>query len=374
MAYNFDCRFFTGYKPCKFKRPCEGCQEYDPIQTRVCVVSLEALGAVLRSTILLEPLRREYPNCHITWITYPSAKSLLEHNPHIDRLLVLDGQSAPLIEYLEFDLLMSVDKSMEAGALAERIKAKRKLGFGLSPHGVIRPLNEEASYQYALGLDNYLKFKVNTKPETQQTTETMALTWKRDEYILALTPTEKAEVAKRRRLILQEGTKGIIGFNTGCSILYPYKKFTIDHSASVISMWRKAFPNFTIALLGGKEDSERQARMKEAFQSDNRVVNTPTGEGLRSGMLWMDTADIVLSGCSLGMHIAIALKKHVIAWFGVSCIQEVDLYDRGVKLQSEVSCSPCWQKACDNEPKCFDQVSTIALEDATRKIIREIFP
>ena len=81
MFYNTDCRIFTGYKPCKHKRSCEGCPHYDRVQTRVCVLSLEALGAVLRSTVLLEPIHRQYPGAHITWITYPSAKALLENNP-----------------------------------------------------------------------------------------------------------------------------------------------------------------------------------------------------------------------------------------------------------------------------------------------------
>ena len=372
MAYNFDCRHFTGYKPCKFKRACEGCPHYDRVQTRVCIVSLEALGAVLRSTVLLEPIRKKYPGAHITWITYPSAKSLLDHNPNIDRLITVDGKNSQLFDQLEFDVLMAVDKGIEAGALAEQIKAKEKFGFGLSPMGVIVPFNTEANYQYDVGLDDQLKFKVNQKAETQQITESMAMPWQRDEYVLGLTDDEKLEIKNRRAKILQPGTKGIIGYNTGCSLLYPYKKFTVERSIEVIKMWRREFPDFTVALLGGREDAERQTQMKEAFAHDPRVVNTPTGEGLRSGMLWMGAADMVLSGCSLGMHIAIALKKHVIAWFGVSCLQEVDLYDRGVRIQSEVGCSPCWRKSCTNEPKCFNRVEPDVIRDATSSILKEL--
>jgi heptosyltransferase II len=102
------------------------------------------------------------------------------------------------------------------------------------------------------------------------------------------------------------------------------------------------------------------------------VINTPTTGGLRNGILWMDTADMVLSGCSLGMHIAIALRKHVIAWFGVSCLQEVDIYDRGVRLQSDVPCSPCWKKSCNQDVKCYDQVAPILIADETAKIVKEL--
>jgi len=372
MSYKFDCRFFNGYKPCQFKRPCEGCPHHSPVKVRVCVLSLEALGAVLRSTVLLEPIRKKYPDAHITWITYPSAKALLENNHEIDRLICVDGKNSQLLDHLEFDVLMAVDKSLEAGSLAERIKAKRKFGFGLAPQGYIRPLNPEADYQYRVGLDDHLKFKVNQKPETQQITESMAMDWTRSEYILDLTPSEQDEVRKRRSLILQPGTRGIIGYNTGCSLLFPYKKFTVERGIEVVAEWRKRFPDFTVALLGGREDGDRQEQMKAAFAADHCVVNTPTNEGLRSGILWMDAADVVLSGCSLGMHIAIALQKHVIAWFGVSCLQEVDLYDRGARLQAAVPCSPCWRKSCTEDPKCFDRVAPELIGDETTKILKEL--
>jgi heptosyltransferase-2 len=308
----------------------------------------------------------------VTWVTYPSAKSLLLHNPFIDRLIALDTTNQQLIEHLKFDVLMSVDKSLEAGAISEKIQASTKLGFGLDPNGGIRPFNKEANYQYEVGLDDHLKFVVNQKPETQQITESMAMPWKRDEYILMLTDEERLEVSRRRQKTLQLGSKGIIGYNTGCSLLFPYKKFTVERGIEVITAWRKAFPEYTIALLGGREDTERQAQMKSRFEGDAMVVNTPTHEGLRSGMLWMATADMVLSGCSLGMHIAIGLKKPVIAWFGVSCLQEVDLYDRGIRLQSEVNCSPCWRKSCEQDLKCYDAVSPGRIVDETRKILEEI--
>lgn len=372
-VYHYDCRHFTGYKPCAWKRPCTGCPHYAPVTKRIAIVSLEALGAVLRSTCLLPAVKREWPDCHITWITLPNAKSLLENNQFIDRLIVVEPATRAVLETLKFDVLLSVDKSMEAGALAESMNATEKRGFGIDANGVIRPLNPEANYQYDVGLSDELKFYINQKPETQQITETMALPWRRDPYILDLRDSEAAEVASRKAAMLRRADggnwRGIIGYNTGCSLLFPYKKFTVERAIEVIRMWRQEFPDHAVALLGGREDTERQAAMKAAFANDPGVINTPTTGGLRSGMLWMDTADMVLSGCSLGMHIAIALKKDVIAWFGVSCAQEVDLYDRGVKLQAAVPCSPCWKKQCTNEPKCFDEVSVEAIRAATAEIL-----
>jgi len=370
MSYKVDCRWFSGYKPCQFKRSCEACPHYSPPDRRIAVLSLEAMGAVLRSTCLLPAIKRQYPQAHITWITLKSTKPLLDNNPSIDRILLADSTQLATIHQLEFDLLLAVDKSLEAGALAMQMKAKEKRGFGLNSLGAIIPLNPEAAYQYDVGLDDQLKFFTNQKTETQQITETMGLEWRRDPYILELTSEEKTRVAARRAEVMGLGVKGILGYNTGCSLLFPYKKFTVSRSIEVIRAWREAYPDWAVALLGGPEDTERQAELKAAFAQDKLVVNTPTREGLRSGVLWMDIADLVLSGCSLGLHIAIGLKKPVIAWFGVSCIQEIDVYDRGVKLQSDVTCSPCWKKTCDQTVKCYDQVAPSRILQATQDLMQ----
>lgn len=371
MVYNEQCRWFSGYKPCKFKRSCEACPHYKPVKTRIAIISLEAMGAVLRSTCLLTPLIRMFPEAHITWVTLKQSAPLLANNHLIDRLICLGPGTSALLDHLEFDHIYGVDKSLEAGALVERMRAKKKWGFGLTPLGVIKPLNSSADYQYEVGLNDELKFYQNQKPETQQITETMGLKWERDSYILDLTIDEIMETKKRRELVLnvpivagQAKSIGIIGFNTGCSVLFPFKKFTVKRAIETIEHWRERFPQHSVILLGGPEDHDRQLEMKAAFANDPYVFNSPCKSGLRSGILWMNVSDVVFSGCSLGMHMAIGLKKKVVAWFGVSCIQEIDLYDRGVKLQSEVSCSPCWKKTCSNEPKCFDQVQPQKVTEA----------
>jgi heptosyltransferase-2 len=71
------------------------------------------------------------------------------------------------------------------------------------------------------------------------------------------------------------------------------------------------------------------------------------------------------------MHMAIALEKHVVVWFGPTCAQEIELYGRGVKLQADVTCSPCWRQSCDLEPKCFNQVEPARIEAAVRACIEE---
>ena len=99
--------------------------------------------------------------------------------------------------------------------------------------------------------------------------------------------------------------------------------------------------------MGGNEDTERNLKIYESLSENikKNIIYTPTNSGIRNGACFMNICDIVITGDSFGMHLAIALKKYVIAWFGLSCWSEIDLYERGEKLIPEgLECAPCWKK------------------------------
>jgi heptosyltransferase-2 len=109
-----------------------------------------------------------------------------------------------------------------------------------------------------------------------------------------------------------------------------------------------------IVLLGGKEDAERNALIGQGFD----VIQSDTQKGLRDGIISVQACDVVVTGDSLGMHLAIALRKWVVAWFGPTCAHEIDLYERGIKILSKVDCGPCWKRTCHKSTMCYDRVDT----------------
>jgi len=146
----------------------------------------------------------------------------------------------------------------------------------------------------------------------------------------------------------------VVGFNTGCSELYPNKKMTMEQHVQLIRMLHGK-PGVKLVLVGGPEDTERNAEIVRRV--GERVTSTPTTEGVRRGVCYENICDIMITGDSFGMHVAIALGKFVIAWFGVSCWTEIDLFDNGVKLIPEgLACSPCWKRACPFNLECIDRI------------------
>lgn len=352
-AYASDCREFTGYKPCRHKRPCEGCPEYRPRGERILVINLDAMGDVVRTTALLPALKRAHPESHVTWVTLKSCLPILEHNPLVDEVLPYGPETTLELEPREFELVCNVDKSRRSGALAQRVRAKVRRGFGVDGYGAIVPLNAGAAYQYRTGLDDELKFFRNRKNEQQMLAETMEVAYRRDPYVLRLSDDERAFVAERRRAWGLDGAV-VLGFNTGCSELYPYKKLPVEDQARLIDELHRRHPDVRTILLGGPEDAERNPRIASLARAP--VLETPCTEGLRRGLLYTQLADVVVSGDSLGMHLAIGLGKWVVAWFGLSCEQEIDLYDRGEAVLADVTCRPCWRRGCERPDKCYERV------------------
>ncbi len=364
-----DCRDFNGYKPCRPGWVCRACDQYRPMGTRVLLVNLDAMGTVLRTTSLLPAIRRRYPEAFIVWVTEKACLPLIEGNPLLDRAVPFDPVTVDWLATQRFDVVLSCDKSRPAASLAMRVEAPRKLGYGIDPSGAIVPLNPEAYEHYGLGLDDHAKFFVNQKSEQQLLTEALDLPYARDEYVLALSDEERRFVEEARQRLGLAGPEPVVALNTGCSNLFPYKKLPVAQQAEVADRIHAELPGVRLALLGGREDTERNREIAHLARTGDRIVQTPTDEGLRKGILYTDLADLVVSGDSLGMHMAIALRKQVVVWFGISCEQEIDLFGRGEKLVAHVGCRPCWKKGCHLEPKCYDRVSTDEVVAAVTRLL-----
>jgi len=346
------CKRFSGYKPCFSDHNCweDGCKDNIPVGVKILIINLDAMGDVLMTTAQLPALKRKFSQSTIYWITLKNAAPLLLNNPLVDHVYIFDAASILILQQMKFDYVMNVDKSQQSSALLNILVSKHKLGFGLNEDGKIIPVNQGAIYNFNLGMDDHFKFKVNQRTGQDYLSETFELDYKRDEYIFEFTEEEKLFIENYKKKVGIKKKDKVIGFNTGCSELYPNKKMRIDQHMYLIRQLLKK--KYKVVLLGGPEDTQRNKTIFSRFKG--RIINTPTMEGLRRGICFESIPDTIVTGDSLGMHIAIALKKHIIVWFGVSCWNEIDLYDRGVKLfQEELFCSPCWKKQCPYNLECI---------------------
>lgn len=348
------CRHFNGYKPCGLSEDCsQTCSHRDIPNRRIAIIQLEAMGSVLRATTLLPAILRKYPKVHVTWITKKPSDQLLLNNPLIDRLMTTSAEDLQSLSCLHFDAVFCLDKSLLSGGILKQMSFDTLFGFRIDARsGSAVPATAAAEELWQLGLSNQKKFFVNQKTEQQLMVEALELgPYCRDPYVMELSCLEWEVAQLRRKLWAPRGQK-VLGLNTGCSAVIPYKKLSVDFHRRLIEHFSRR-KDIKIVLLGGPEDTERN---REIAYNLSHVILSPTQSGLRDGLCSVQACDVVVSGDSLGMHMAIALHKFVIAWFGPTCQQEVDLYDRGEKIISKAACSPCWKRYCDKKTMCYDMV------------------
>lgn len=360
-----DCKHFTGYKPCFPGSQClEECVDPQPSGTNILIVNLDAMGNVLVTTTILPAIKKKFPISTISWITLKNAAPLLQENPLVDRVYLWEPENWLILQQQKYDLVLNVDKSRRSCAFTMSLDVPTRRGFGLNKRGVIIPLNKEARENYVLGLNDHLKFHVNQKTVSQLLCEQFQLEYRRDEYTLVMTEAELNFTASyRRHAGIEEGTT-VVGFNTGCSDLYPNKKMTVDQHVELIERLHEV-KGIKLVLVGGPEDTLRNAEIERRVGS--KVLGTPTTEGVRRGLCYINMCDVIITGDSFGMHAAIALRKEVIVWFGVTCSTEIDLFDRGIKLIPEgLECAPCWKKECLFNLECIQMIDLDLIEQHVR--------
>lgn len=96
MILKTECKHFPGDHPCIYNKNegtmCNNCIYYTPINYKIIVIKLEAIGDVLRTTSILHAIKEKYPDSHITWLTKIASKDIFKNNPFVDSLLFLRNQ------------------------------------------------------------------------------------------------------------------------------------------------------------------------------------------------------------------------------------------------------------------------------------------
>ncbi len=360
-----DCRFFRGDKPCRFGYPCDDCPRYAPVRHKVLLIKARAQGDVLRTTPLLPGLRQKYPDTFLTWLTDPESVPLLENNPFIDRLLPFSLESVLPVLVERFDVVICLDKEPELTALASKLEAAEKYGFGLNSLGNLVPFNAAAEYAYRLGMDDELKFRLNSRTYQDIAAEAAGVEHHGEEYFFCLKDEarKKADAFFRRHRIPRG--RPAVGLNTGAGSKFETKQWPEGHYLKLIRLLAQRL-KANIFLLGGPREKSFNDRLRR--RSPARVFHTGTDNSLAEFSGFLERMDVVVCSDTLAMHLAIALKKKVVALFGPTCPREIDLYGRGAALFSGASCAPCYRQACD-DGRCMRDIKPEEVLAAVKELL-----
>mgnify|MGYP001596607096 FL=1 len=285
-----------------------------------------SLGDVLRTTVILHALK----NDDVAWLVDESAYPLLEGNPYISRILAYDTSAALQLQEEIFDTVINFEKVPGICALADRVDAWKKYGFRFDRQTGRAEAHDGAEEVLSMCL-NVNEKKGGNIYWQEALLGMIGETWQKEEYILGYKPKSK-EIYD-------------IGFNYDVGKKWPNKSWPIKN-------WKELE-----ALIGGKYSVSWQQGLKN----------------IEDYIDWINSCRLLLTNDSLGLHIALALKKKVVALFGPTAHKEVYLYGRGASIlpNGDYKCLPCLSPKCVNDVFCMDNITIKQVFNATEKLLKE---
>jgi heptosyltransferase II len=291
-----------------------------------------SLGDVLRTTPILWALKEKHPKSHVTWLVTSNAEPLLVNNHLINRILVWDEFVPFQLMREKFDILINLEKIAGVCALADMIDAWTKYGFRFDSLS-----GQYHAYEKGLIFIDYLHRKANTKKSgdywQQVLIEMIGVPWRNQECLIGYKP--KTTIASHD-----------VGLNYQVGSKWPSKAMSMQKWQELES--KLVVADFSISWQQGLMD-------------------------LYAYMDWINSCEILITHDSLGLHIALALGKKVIALFGSTGHSEVCMYGRGIIIKSKSACPlmPCYNSICTYESFCMDTIETDEIISSVKQIRRE---
>lgn len=286
-----------------------------------------SLGDILRSTVILHLFPPE--EYEVTWVVDQKGVPLLRGNPYISRLLVINPFTPHLLLSEWFDIVINFEKEAGICAVADRIPAWRRYGFRLDPV-THKPLAYDLS-------DEALSFTTDLHAKRRKAKswsgilyEMLGETYAGQPYVLGYQP--------RSAVTNDVGLNHLIG-----------RKFPL-----------KRWP-------------EPRWHALHDTLSDRYRVSWQQGENdIEDYIDWIHSCRVVVTNDSLGLHIALALGKPVVALFGPTVATEVDAASL-VRLTPGIDwpCIPCLESRCQQPVSCMEHISLEAVCNAVESLLAE---
>ena len=280
-----------------------------------------SLGDVLRCTIILQPLKEKFPNARITWVISKEALPLIKNNKFIDKILVWDEFIPFVLMREKFDMVINLEKINGICALTDMIDSWDKVGFRFNS-----VTGEFDTYMQSMIAKDYITGKNHKKDIWQKIIlEMIGCKWEKQEYSLGYKPKTNVEFD--------------VGFNYHVGKKWP----------------TKAMPK------------HKWEELEKNLKKENLTITWQEGlDSIYDYIDWINKVKVLVTSDSLGLHIALALKKKIVALFGATSYEEIYFYNRGkaITAKNNIKCNimPCYSSICKNDVFCMEHIDISEIE------------
>jgi heptosyltransferase I len=273
---------------------------------------LSAVGDAVHVLPVVNAVKRQYPESHITWVIQPGPATLVRGHPHVDDIIVFDRRQgwrafAELRRALAartFDVTLGLQDYFKAGIITRFTRSPIRLGFDrarardlnwlftnrqIPPHAPQHIQDEYLEFVAALGLP--------TEPV---------------EWGLGPWPDERAWQHEFTARFDRPIAALVIGSSK------PEKDWVADRWVELTDALAADF-GLQPVLVGGR--SPREAALERIILDEARAHPRPVSaldSGLRRLVSILDASALVVSPDTGPLHMAVALDRPVVSLIGYS--------------------------------------------------------
>jgi len=344
---------------------------------RCLIIKLGALGDVLRTTSILPGLHERYPDLEVTWVTAPGAVDLVRHHRLVaDVHAVASGDEAGIDQLAArlgtgWDRVLSFDDEPGPCRLASRCSQGLEgvLSGAYADGGRIRYTPDTAPW-FDMGLlsrfgkeeADRLK-KLNRESHAAIYARMLGLEPAEPELPLSEELVRRAEGFLRDRG-LAEGVP-IVGLNTGAGGRWESKKLPVDRVLEVVSRVHAALDGrVAFLVLGGPDEAERNGtivRGAASLAGAPVTVDAGTDHPLLEFAAIVDRLDLLLTSDSLALHVGVARRVPIVAFFAPTSAPEIELFGRGEKVESTAPDACAYRPDADTSTLTPERIASAVL-------------
>ena len=343
----------------------------------ILILKTGALGDVLRTTAILPGIAERVPDARVTWLTAPGAVDLVRRHPHVDEVLTVEvAPEASMAEVraslgrTAWSWIVSLDDEQPLCRLATELSTARLSGAYWDADAGRCAYTEDTATWFDMGLLSVHGLEqadrrkaANERSHAAILCDMLGLPPGQPE----LPPDPGAERAARvftaeRGL---EGAGPVIGLNTGAGGRWPSKALPVERTIELaVELDRRLEGRVAFLLLGGCGEAERNVAIAAGLEGRVRLVDAGTDNGLLTFAALIGLCDLLVTSDSLALHVAVARRVRVVAFFAPTSAAEIELFGRGEKV---VSTAPDY---CSYRPDA--DTSTLTVERLGEAVLRQL--
>jgi len=342
------------------------------------VIKTGALGDVLRTTAILPGLARKHADLRVTWLTAHAARDMVRLHPLVARVVCVEpldpvtiAAAGDELERSSFARVLSLDDEEPLCALASRLGGDGKAGVLTGAHlrDGRRTYTSDAAPWFDMGLLSRFG-KAEADRLKLRNRESQPAIYAR---MLGIEPGEPELPLPEAALAFAQGfaertalhAQGpVVGLNTGAGGRWVSKRLPVERVVRLVRELARRLDAPTFLLLGGPEEADRNAAIRDGVGRAARLVDAGLDNPLLDFAALVDRVDVLVTSDSLALHVAVARRRPVVAFFAPTSAAEIELYGRGEKV---VSTAP---DACTYRPDV--DTSTLTVERLAQAVERTL--